>query len=272
LLAGPSHARALRVLDEFLQTHAENLIRDPLKRAMLQRDLWAVFDWSVQQESARQRPHYDNERRELQTRLAEALRRLALSPKEIESLPDNYAQAVASGAFAKDYDPAHRERAFLPPDLFDGSWLYIDSSPEEFNSGGVAPSHVEAFSGRSRFLVFMRLPEGRKATLAYLQALWNFPQPWVQGRPDSAADQAVINPDLPSFPAGTELALVRQMTLFDGQGNLVPTPITESVQIRVYYAITATLQACCPGDMLDIARISGQDFYQFTLSRAQLFR
>jgi hypothetical protein len=150
LLAGPSHARALRVLDEFLQTHAENLIRDPLKRAMLQRDLWAVFDWSVQQESARQRPHYDNERRELQTRLAEALRRLALSPKEIESLPDNYAQAVASGAFAKDYDPAHRERAFLPPDLFDGSWLYIDSSPEEFNSGGVAPSHVQAFSGRSR--------------------------------------------------------------------------------------------------------------------------
>jgi hypothetical protein len=37
LLTGPSHARALRVLDEFLQTHAENLIRDPLKRAMLQR-------------------------------------------------------------------------------------------------------------------------------------------------------------------------------------------------------------------------------------------
>jgi len=269
LLAGPSHARALRVLDEFLQTHAENLIRDPLKRAMLQRDLWAVFDWSVKQESARQMPHYENERRELQTRLAEALRRLALSPKEIELLPDNYAQAVASGAFAKDYDPAHRERAFLPPDLFDRSWIYIDSSPEEFNSGGVAPSHVQAFSGRSRFLIFMRLPKGRKPTLAYLQALWNFPQPWVQG-PDSAADQAVINPDLPSFPAGTELALVRQMTLFDGQGNLVPTPVTESVQIRVYYAITATLQGCCPGDM-SIARNSGQDFYQFTLSRAQLF-
>jgi hypothetical protein len=104
----------------------------------------------VQHESAQQRPHYDNERRELQSRLAEALRRLALSPKEIESLPDNYAQAVASGAFAKDYDPAHRERAFPHPDLFDGSWIYIDSSPEEFNSGGVAPSHVQAFSGRSR--------------------------------------------------------------------------------------------------------------------------
>jgi hypothetical protein len=185
-------------------------------------------------------------------------------------LPDNYAQALASGAFAKDYDPAHRERAFLPPDLFDGSWFYIDSTPEAFNSGGVAPSHVQAFSGRSRFLVFMRLPQGRKATLAYVKALWSVPQPWVQG-PDSAADQAVINPDLPSFPAGTELALVRQMTLFDDQGNLVPTPITESIQIRVYHAITPSLQGCCPGDMSDITLNSGQDFYQFTLSRAQIF-
>ena len=44
-LSGESHDRALRVLDEFLQTHAERLIPDPLKRAILQRDLWAVFDW-----------------------------------------------------------------------------------------------------------------------------------------------------------------------------------------------------------------------------------
>jgi len=86
LLAGPSHARALRVLDESLQTHAENLIRDPLKRAMLQRDLWAVFDWSVQQESAQQRPHYDNERREVQSRLAEALRLRADVKGEVEIL------------------------------------------------------------------------------------------------------------------------------------------------------------------------------------------
>jgi hypothetical protein len=270
LLAGPSYARALRVLDEFLRTHAETLIRDPLKRAMLQRDLWAVFDWSVEQESASRRPDHINEKRELQMRLAEVLRRLALTSKEIESLPDNYSQAVASGAFAKEYDPAHRDRAFLPPDLLDGSWVSIDSSPEAFSFGGVAQSHVQAFSGRSRFLVFMRLPEGRKATLAYLQTLWNFPEPWVHG-PDSAPDQTRVNPNLPSFPAGTEVALVRQAMLFDNQGKLAPAPITESIQIRVYRAITPTQEGCCSGDMSDVARNSGQDFYQITLSRPQLF-
>jgi hypothetical protein len=96
LLAGPSHQRALKVLDECLQTHGENLIHDPLKRAILQRDLWAVFDWSVEREPERLgEPEYEQEKRALQSRLAEVLRRLWLTSKQIESLPDNYAQAVA---------------------------------------------------------------------------------------------------------------------------------------------------------------------------------
>src|SRR5215471_3052413 len=92
LLAGPSHRRALDLLDEFLRTHAENLIRDPVKRALLQHSLWAIFDWS-----ALRNDNYTAERAELQVRLAKVLRRLPLTPQEIKSLPDNYAQAVASG-------------------------------------------------------------------------------------------------------------------------------------------------------------------------------
>ena len=88
LLSQPSHGIALRVLDAFLRTHAENLIKDPLKRAMLQRDLWAVFDWSVQQIQWTGTPEYGNEKRELQTRLAEVLKRLALTPKQIKALPE----------------------------------------------------------------------------------------------------------------------------------------------------------------------------------------
>ena len=34
LLAEPSHQLTLQVLDEFLQTHAENLIHDPINRAL----------------------------------------------------------------------------------------------------------------------------------------------------------------------------------------------------------------------------------------------
>lgn len=46
LITGPSHQQALSVLDKFLSTHGERLITDPLKRALLQRDLWAVFEWA----------------------------------------------------------------------------------------------------------------------------------------------------------------------------------------------------------------------------------
>lgn len=269
LLAQPSHQRALRVLDEFLQGHAENQIRDPVRRAILQRDLWAVFDWSVQEESLSQRTTYDKEKLELQTRLAEVLRRLALTPEEIASLPANYGQAVASASFAKEYDPAHPERTFLPPDLFDpqGPWVCINGN--SYFGQPVAIEHLMTFSGRSRFLVFVRLPAGRKATLEYFRALWNFPQSWVQSDPQGQSD---VNPDLPSFPAGTQVALLRQMTLFDNQGSLMEAPITESVQIRVYRAITAAGPS--GPDITSLAALgerSGQTFYEIKLSRPQLF-
>ena len=93
LLAQPSHKKALSVLDEFLQTHGDNLIHDPVKRALLQRDLWAVFDWS-----AGRAPGYEAERRELQVRLAEALRRLALTPEEIRGASR---QLRAGGRFGR---------------------------------------------------------------------------------------------------------------------------------------------------------------------------
>jgi hypothetical protein len=269
LLAQPSHQRAMRVLDQFLQSHAENLINDPVKRAMLQRDLWAVFDWSVAREPEKEgAPSYDNERQELELRLVEVMRRLALTPEQIESLPDNYGQAVASGTFAKEYDPAHRERAFLPPDLFDprGPWVCLTGNGRE----PLAQMHVTEFSGRSRFLVFIRLPEGRNATFDYLRTLWNVPQPWILMRPED--DQVRLSFDLPQFPARTQVALVRQMTLFDSHGNLVPAPVTESVQIRVYRALTAEKENHLETDNFAAAIAhSGQDVYEVRLSRPQFF-
>jgi hypothetical protein len=272
LLEPKSHRQAMQVLDEFLQTHGENLIHDPIKRAMLQHDLWAVFDWSAAREPEWPgQPGYETEKRELQVRLAQVLKRLALTPKEIESLPDNYTQAVASGEFAKEYDPANRERPFLPPDLFEqhGPWVEMTAGGEPFGDYFLpAMAHVSSVSGRSRFLIFVRLPGGRKATFDYFRELWNFPEPWVVRQ--DAPNQTEVNPKLPSFPAGTEVVLVRQMTLFDNQGNLAPAPITESVQIRVYRSVT-------PNDMENSftpqARVasSGQDSYEIRLSRPLLF-
>ncbi|HVI09844.1 MAG TPA: hypothetical protein VND65_16275 [Candidatus Binatia bacterium] len=277
LLEPKSHRRALRVLDEFLQSHAENLVRDPVSHAVLQRDLWAVFDWSVaRQPDHLGEPTYDPEKRELQIRLVEVLRRLALTPKEIEALPDNYAQAVASREFAGAYDPAQPDRAFLPPDLLDsrGPWVWLPSwDPPYQSSEPAALQHVEFFSGRSRFLIFIRLPAGRKATYDYLREVWNFPEPWVAesgAAPANARYQTDLNPALPSFPAGTEVALVRQMNLIDNQGNLVPAPITESVQIRVYRSVTGE-NSPPEGGFEEAIQRSGQDCYEIRLSRPKLF-
>jgi hypothetical protein len=266
LLEPQSHKLALQVLDEFLRTHAENQIHDPVKRALFARDLWSVFDWSVaQRQQNTESPAYDEQKRELQIRLAEVLHRLALTPQEIDSLPDNYAQSVASGEFPKEYDPAHPERAFLPSDLFDqhGPWVEIHAG-----DGPPAKQHVFYFSGRSRFLIFIRLPGGRKAAFDYLKELWKYPQPFV-ARSDAPL-QSEVNPALPTFPSGTEVALVRQMTMFDNMGNLRPGPITESVQIRVYRNAIREDANQLLNPSANIER-SGQLFYELRLDRARLF-
>ena len=46
LLSGPGQREALTLLDEFLDKKGEGLVMEPLKRALLQRDLWALFDWA----------------------------------------------------------------------------------------------------------------------------------------------------------------------------------------------------------------------------------
>jgi hypothetical protein len=263
LLTEPSHKNALRVLDEFLQLHAENLIHDPVKRAILQRDLWAMFDWSAGRAHGSQ-----EEKRELQLRLGEVMHRLALTPAQLSSLPDNYAQALASGAFAKEYDPEHRDRAFLPPDLFErqGSWVELEGRGKPLP---VAEQHDSFFSGRSSFLVFLRLPGGRKATFDYLKALWNAPMPSTPSPHLSPLQDEAPNPDLPQLPAGTQVALVRQMTLFDNQGRQTATPITESVQIRVYGSV---MPSTAPAVGIDqMITKSGQDSYAIRLSRPLLF-
>ena len=69
--------------------------------------------------------------------------------------------------------------------------------------------------------------------------------------------QSEINSALPSFPPGTEVALLRQMTMFDNTGNLIPGPITESVQLRVYRDVSGP-PPDQPGSLRFAAAGSGQ--------------
>jgi hypothetical protein len=226
-------------LREFLDQHGERLINDPLKRAMLLHDLWSVFDWAID--------HYDEfdpggqpldkaareAQGSLRDLLAESIHRMLLDPTVIDQLPDSYALAVASGQFAPAYDPANPDAPFLPPDLFDpaGPWVCV-------NGGNVlVPRHANGFP-RSIFKVFLRLPSGRDATKDYLRQLAAFKQPRIfQTEIIAATGSRIIlvpNPELPQFPAGTQLALVRSAMLIDTTVQLHASGLVETVQLRVF--------------------------------------
>jgi hypothetical protein len=227
LLGGPGYRPALAVLDEFLATHGEKLVKDSLPRALLQRDLWALFDsllanpvWLDYAEPGRQRKDpFKAQRRELATRVVKVMQRLALTRAQVAALPDNYAAAVAARAFPAAFDPGREEAAFLPPDLWQphGPWVLLgDRGPAP-----LAQAHLDFFGGRSTFFVFLRLPGGRDETLEYLGEL----RGWARGGGKA---------DPPMFPVGTQVALARQAVLFDDRGELTPTRLTETVQVRVF--------------------------------------
>ena len=226
LLTGPSHRHAIQVLDEFLSTHAEHLIREPLLRAMFQRDLWAVFDWLAWQEEP-----YPVARRALETRLAQIMRRVALSKQEILSLPDNYALVIESKSYPAVADPDSLQIPFLPSDLFqpESSWIAMGRE-----GGPVAMTHTEAFPffGRSAFLVFVRSPGRREATQHFIESLNRDPNPVT--------------------PIGSDVALARRMLLIDDRGEILLSPLLETIQVRHFSP--------------------AQSFHEFELDRAHLLR
>lgn len=267
------YAETLAVLDEFLNTNAHRLITDPLKRAVFQHDLWKVFDWVV----AGHEP-FAAERLAIASRLARVMRTVALTGSEIKDLPNNYAAAVASRAFASGYDPESRGVAFLPPDMLEanGSWVPIGAASRFGSVDPIAPLHADAFS-ESTFTLFWRLPRGRAATIEYLASLWDFPSAYIEAPPfpNSAAEirtrRVALSGDLPALPYGTSVALVRRMLLIDAAGEVVDSSLVQNVQIRVFHEPTVVPQVGPPRMFFSGPRPDGQDFFEFTLVRRQLF-
>ena len=268
LLEDRSRDRVLALLDEFLKQKGETLIEDPLKRAVLQRDLWLVFNWLEGEHRSFQPPELTPEevsasRHRLRRPLAAVIGRLALSPDQIERLPDNYAAAIASGEFAKSFDPTQPDQPYLPPELFavDGPWVCVGRS----DGGIVARLHLLEDIGNSftnsTFVVFLRLPDGRAATLDYLQRL--------RDKPMDRADTNITFPKLPQFPKGTEVALVRRALLIAAPHTLTPTALTESVQLRIYREIPELTVQMLKGDGDEVR--PWQSSYEFRLRRSRLF-
>jgi hypothetical protein len=279
LLEGQSHKQAVAVLEEFVKNNGEKLVKDPLERAMLQRDLWLVFNWVESDHSGFGPPPEVVRAAQARLRgpLATAISRLALGPEEIQQLPDNYAAAVTSGAFTRQFDPKAPDKHYLPGDLFaaDGPWVCV-GRPD----GPIAPEHLRDWDGpnaftNSIFLLFLRLPGGRAATLTYLKQLRSFDEPLMVKANDDER-QYVPNPKLPQFPVGTEVALVRRAMLVGSKHRPVATALTESAQVRVFrkvpqLPVTAYDLDLGGGRKKQRGADSWQSFHEFRLSRALLF-
>lgn len=285
LIERDSRDRAVAVLDEFIEAQAHRLVDDPVKRAMLQRDLWLVFNWLQGEHSVdwNAGPKLNSaavreSRKRLLSRVAAVIERLALSPDEILKLPDNYAAAVASHKYAKQFNSQKPAEPFLPPDLFGehGPWVCVGRDDDP-----VAPEHLDDRGGNaftnSAFVVFLRLPQGRAATLELLKRLREFDQPLLVRADENRTGLAFFpNTKLPPLPAGTQVALVRQALLVDSSQHVVASRLTESVQLRVYREVPPLTR-----ESFDAALTSGteanrraqewQSFYEFRLSRKELF-
>lgn len=176
-----------------------------IKRALLQRHLWKIFDRSHGRTDHQQR------RAALQPKIASLMQRLALTRAQIEALPDTAAATAASGDFARNHDPTDMFKPFFPADLNsgEGPWICLGADDRDIP----ASIHTQDANWRSMFLTFMRLPGGRAATLNYIES--------VQKREEV-------------FPVGTQFALVEQAFLISDEGELTLSPLIVSISLRAY--------------------------------------
>jgi hypothetical protein len=232
-------ARLESLLDHFLNQNGEQLSNAPLKRVILQRDLWAVFDFLISQNILRKGDLETRRRRsQLCHRIARVMRALALPANAIASLPDGYALAVQSGRFAAthDFDP---KRDYLPARLMSDSneWQELDFYQPKLSEDverRFVFLHMRAFKGRSYFRVFYRFPEGRPQLEAFLRKVDAEGLDW---RASGQHGSLMLKHDAPQIPAGTEVALVQSMIALDTNLQPIPTKIVESVRVNVFKSI-----------------------------------
>jgi hypothetical protein len=225
------------VLDEFLSRQGAKMIQDPVKRVVLQRDLWAVFDALAQVPSsslkttATNTPAQEQDRIILERKLARAIRSLALSRAEIGNLPDTYAAAITSGGFSDR--PEGNRYNFLPADLFatNSAWYEVDPSDPRLH-------HSLMVGGRSVFRAFVKSPVGFTNVLGdHIREIeeWSMKyQAWAQLQRTNRDSAGHKEPQRPEglLPVGTQFLLLREMICLDENLQMVPTHIIESVQFR----------------------------------------
>jgi hypothetical protein len=220
LLQKAAYDKALGTLDAFLKAKDDERVEDPVKRALLQRDLWYVFDTLGEIPYPGERGMFGEptqRRRAIQKRLAQLMRRLEQPASRLKELPDAYGLTVKKGVYPTKFDAEHPERPYLPADLRlddKSDWVIVRAASTALS----APEHNRFVEGKSVFLTLLRLPGARKKTEDYLADM-----------PEDRGKKG-----FQPLPDGSQVALVRRMLLPDDKGELQPTPLIEDVQLRIF--------------------------------------
>ena len=197
LLDGPSLDRAVATLTDAAKLDRGEYLRLSLRqRAILQRDLWAVFD-SVVDRGERQH-HW-----RLLELLSTLIQRLALNDRELEQLKT---------------DARSGNRDMLQALSSNG---YVELASQ--NKYPIGATHAAFFGGRSTFLVFMRTKGGEQGVETYLKRLFLFPNPLTA----SNEPHPPLNPRLPLPEVGTEFVFLRFLNLINADGEMVSSPVVE---------------------------------------------
>lgn len=259
--------RLSTILDECLKDLSRVRPADPLRRAVLLRDLWAAFDFYVSKNIDRDGDKATRQRRdEICRKLASVMRGLTLSPKEIAALPDTYALAVKSGRFAPEhhFDP---KVDYLPPRMLTApdEWQEIDffqpSNIHEDIQDRFITLHTRNYKARSYFRIFYRFPGGRSALADYMKYLDAEGIDWKRG---AQSGFLLIRDGTRQIPVGMEVALVQFMMTLDDQLRPMPTQIVESIRLRVFRNVDGKAE---PPTNTGV----GMNVSEYTLKRRLLF-
>jgi len=139
VLREPGRSTLLRAVNDALAQHGE---RPALDRALMQSDLWSAFD--ALSRIMRARGAREDDRlaaAQLAEPIARLIARLALSPNEIDRLPDNYSAARGGTAL---------------PDLFarTGAWMEVEFGKDRLHDS------EDGSTFRQAARVFIRAPDG----------------------------------------------------------------------------------------------------------------
>ncbi len=195
VLTDPAYANFKKALQDALDDNGQ---RSPVARALMQSDLWGAHDILSVPFLRADEKDLGKLRLTAVDLISRLIKKIALTPEEIKSLPDNYSAAV-------------REHSF--PDVFakDSGWIEV--------LWFYPRAHDDVAGFRRTARVFLKLKQPRGDV-----------QHFLDGMPDREESDPISGLD--------GVALITQLLLIDSKGKLEPTSLTSEVQVRLFETAT----------------------------------